>query len=91
MNQNELTLFHSKSIASTYLVHRYTSRFRDSTENKTGSKENTGISISKTTRPHTSKSFSMISTDVLIVTKKALTRKHKLDASKVVFSYALQK
>ena len=56
---------------------------------KLDQKENTGTNISKATRSHTSKSFSMISTDVLIVTKKALTRKHKLDASKVVFSYAL--
>ena len=56
---------------------------------KLDQKENTGTSISKTTRPHTSKSFSMVLTDVLIVTKKALTRKHKLDASKVVFSCAL--
>ena len=55
---------------------------------KLDQKGNTGNSISKATRPDTSKSFSKISTDVVIDTKKALTRKHKLDPSKVVFSHA---
>lgn len=47
--------------------------------------------MSQLTCPPISHNFSIIASDVIIVTKKNLTEKHALDAQNVVLSYACWK
>ena len=88
MHPNEFILLDFETIISTYSVVFYASRYIYPPENKAGLKRKYWYQYQLSSFPPTSQNVNMIASDVLILTKKALTEEHLLDAPNVVFSYA---
>ena len=69
MHPNDLTLLDFKTIVSTYLIERYTSRSRAPPDGKKQvPKESISISLSKVTYHHIFQSFKIFGDDVNIAT-----------------------
>ena len=84
----ELILLDFKTIISIYLIGHYTSRNRAPPNNTTESKIKYWYQCELHNLPSTFQNVSMIASDVLILTKKALIGKHTLDAPNLAFSHA---